>query len=122
MNDNMFTQRTCGCPEEPWKFPYVCEAHAGLRDRLPDVRRDGWYAANTCPFCGRVNPGGLACAHVEACDLCGVRSCASHGQATYRLGICCPRGVNPRSKWGKTLLRALAAIGAPRRKERECKR
>ena len=67
-----------------------------------------------------MSPAGLACVHVERCTLCGTASCECHRMATYRLKVYCPREVNPRTKWGKALLAALAAIGAPlpRRKKR----
>lgn len=113
----MFAQRACGCPVEPWRYPFKCEAHAAQdgRVRLPDVRRDDWYRANTCPFCGRVNPAGLACASANVCGMCGVISCAEHRMSTYRLGVICPLEVRPRTRVGRALLRALAAIGSEAR-------
>ena len=109
-----FPRHACGCPTEGYKFPYRCRDHAAMdwRIMLPDVRQDDWYGENTCPFCGRVNPYGLACDRAEMCALCGIVSCASHGQATYRSGTICPRNINPRTKVGKQFLAALRGIGA----------
>src|SRR5262249_40786882 len=87
----MFEQRECGCPMEPWKYPYKCAAHVWHREVMPDSRpRVGWYAENTCPFCGRVTPAGLACAHQETCPACGVTTCDSHGMACYKTQRICP--------------------------------
>jgi len=43
---------------------------------MPGVRTDTWYLANTCPFCGRVNPGGLCCNYDETCPDCRITTCA----------------------------------------------
>lgn len=113
----MFAQRPCGCPEEPWKYPYVCGQHASRRVRLPAPPAAAsnweWYRNNCCPFCWRGSPAGLACANnfVASCELCGVTSCASHNTAVYALGIICPKNINPRTKYGKTFLKTLREIG-----------
>lgn len=90
---SLFRQLECGCPIDVYTYPYHCEAHAARdgRVRIPHPRRaesNAWYSSNTCPFCGRVTPAGLACATATAYP-CGVVSCASHGQAHYRLGTAC---------------------------------
>lgn len=106
----MFPQQPCGCPVETSSFPYRCVAHAAPRVRLPGhpVDRHGdWYKRNTCPFCGRVNPGGLACAYVSSCDFCGTVSCDSHQMATYKLRVICPADVNWRTKTGRALRQSL---------------
>jgi hypothetical protein len=110
-----FARRECGCPVKSGRFPYKCPQHAALDGRaaLPWGNQDtpGWYQDNCCPFCGRVNAYGLACNYSEACALCGVRSCRSHGQAVYMLKVICPRDVNPRTKVGRALLKSFAMMG-----------
>lgn len=111
-----FPRLSCGCAASPL-YPYKCPGHAALDGRAalpapPAAAGSQWYADNCCPFCWRVNPYGLACARAERCDLCGAVSCNSHSQATYQLGIICPRGVNPRTKRGREFLRSLAAISS----------
>lgn len=104
-----FPREACGCPKEPWKYPYKCPGHAAQDGRiaLPEVRQDGWYGENCCPFCGRVNTYGLACSHVERCDLCGIVSCHSHRMATYLTKTICPKDINPRTKIGRAFLASL---------------
>jgi len=112
-------QQACGCPIEPWRFPYRCQDHAAPRVTMPDLRRDDYYRRNCCPFCGRctaVDRHGraLACSYVDTnCKLCGIVSCERHDMAAYRLKVTCPTLVNPRTKHGRALLAALATWGAP---------
>ena len=111
----MFAQQPCGCPVERYKYPYKCTAHAAVdgRLRLPGVRADTWYRENTCPFCGRVNPAGLACDSSDLCALCGVRVCwGGHNRAVYALAVICPTQIHPRTKVGRALLKSLGALGA----------
>lgn len=109
-------QQPCGCPVETSKFLYRCYQHVHPeRQRTDDAwTRGAWYRENTCFFCGRVNPGGLACATEEYCKLCGLRTCDSHGQGTYKLHIICPKNINPRTKVGKALLASLRVFMAPK--------
>jgi hypothetical protein len=107
----MFAQHPCGCPVDTSRYPYRCLTHAAPRETMPRLRRDGWYATNTCPFCGRVNPAGLACQYVETCSTCGVVSCAEHGMATYLTGRICPRiYASKRTKVGRALYASLAGL------------
>ena len=106
-----FAREACGCPVERFLHPYKCPAHAAIDGRVtlpcvPSGTRQ-WYDDNCCPFCGRVNPYGLACDRSELCTLCGVRSCDSHGQATYLLAVQCPREINPRTKLARQLFASL---------------
>lgn len=118
MSDNSYSsmkRKPCGCPEEPWKFPYKCVGHAAQdgRIRMPEVRQDGWYGENTCYFCGRVNPYGLACQHVYECSMCGIRSCQQHRMACYLTKTICPVIVeeHKRTKPYKDFLAMLNALG-----------
>lgn len=90
----MFPQQACGCPTETFRFPFRCAAHAGPRILLPnDKRGEAWYAANTCPACGKVNPAGLFCAPYSGMTVPGCPlgpTCADHGQAHFRLKTACP--------------------------------
>ena len=109
-----FTREACGCPVQRYYYPYKCPAHAGLDGRvtLPwrTTSHGPWYDHNSCPFCGKTNPYGLACDRSKLCDLCGVRSCHSHGQATYLLKIQCPREINPRTKQSRQLFASLTTF------------
>lgn len=103
----MFAQQSCGCPVETSRYPYRCDGHAAPRVQTEKVRdRDGWYWQNTCHWCGRVNPAGLACAYVEQCPMCGITSCESHRMACYKLKVTCPREVNPRTKYWRGVFKA----------------
>lgn len=105
----MFAQEACGCPVQPGLYPYRCYAHAVPRMQTENSHARGdWYRRETCGFCGRSNPGGLACATVERCDLCAVVSCDRHDMACYKLKIICPRLIRPRTKVGRAFLKALA--------------
>ena len=74
---SMFAQHICGCPLQGFSFPYRCRTHVNpARQVMPGVRTDTWYLANTCPFCGRVNPGGLCCNYDETCPDCRITTCA----------------------------------------------
>jgi|SRR5262245_33256298 len=136
----MFEQEICGCPKQTSMYPYRCYTHAQPRLRMPnydvyakpkpynyptlqETLRDSWtkgdcYQHNTCRFCGRVQPLGLACSHVETCELCGIRSCQSHNQACFLLNVHCPKQVNKRTKAGKALLKAIDALVSGLREER----
>ena len=108
-------RQACGCPVSVPTYALKCAVHAALDGRavLPwrTSNMGSWYDENCCRFCGRVSPYGLACAWSEHCGMCGVRSCASHGQATYKLHVQCPHETNPRTKYGRTLLRSLTMFG-----------
>lgn len=72
----MFEQRACGCPVNISAYPFRCRQHVSpARMEMPGLRRDAWYAANTCPFCGRVTPAGLCCSHDETCPTCEITTC-----------------------------------------------
>lgn len=111
-----FEQRECGCPVEGSQFPYLCYAHVNPRRMITDNvwAASTWAFQHQCGYCGRVNPGGLACGWDYTCELCGVCSCDRHDMATYKLRIACPRNINPRTKYGKALLRGIAQIGGGR--------